>query len=92
MNSVRRNIIISKICLYDEWFTTLVKTNSYQVKEKIDYLLQRVNLEIFDEHNFQTLLKQVDQFYKERLDPESYWESITDFNYQVRTNFNYRAG
>lgn len=88
MFSSRQNQIISKICKFDEWFETLVKCKSYQVIEKMDHLWQNANLQLLNDKNFTVLLRQIEDFYEERLDPNSFWESMTDFNYQIRITWN----
>lgn len=34
------------------------------------------------------MITQIELFYKERMDPNSFWESMTDFNYQIRITWN----
>ena len=84
MFSNRQNQIIREICNYDEWFETLVKYKSYEVVEKMDHLWKDINLQLLSEKGYENLIDQIRQFYKEKLDPNSYWESITDFNYQIK--------
>ena len=75
MFSSRQNNIISEICKYDEWFETLVKFKSYEVVEKMDHLWHNIDLQLLSEKSFTTLIGQINQFYGERLDPNSFWES-----------------
>lgn len=88
MFSSHQNNIISKIYKYDEWFETLVKFKSYEVVEKMNHLWQDIDLQLLSDKSFTTLIDQIEHFYKERRDPNSFWESITDFNYQIKIKWN----
>lgn len=76
----RKSLLIVEITKYDDWFHQLTKFNSYQVKEKIDHLLDQINLEILSDKCFNILLRQVQHWYDENGDRES----MTDFNYKIK--------
>ena len=70
-------MLIVEITKHDDWFHQLFKLNSYQVKEKMDHLLDQINVEILSEKCFNTILKQIEQWYGDR-------ESLTDYKMSKR--------
>ena len=80
MFSIRQNHILKEICKYDDWFNQLVNCDSKMVTEKINHLLDQINLEILSDNCFDLILKQVQHWYEENGDRES----MTDFNYRIK--------